>query len=142
METVKGVSPVNERQKIELVGTYSGGTFTISWDPGGGTETTAAIAYSAIAATVQAALEGLATPTIGDFLVTGNAGGPWYVSFQGTYAATDVNLMSVDGTNLSGAADAIKIETVTEGRASAGEIQSLAVAPHTSQDTAASGVLI
>ena len=66
--------------------------------------------------------------------MTGNAGGPWYVTFQGTYAATNVNLMSVDGTNLSGAADALKIETVVEGRASAGEIQSLSISPYTSED--------
>ena len=67
VQTVKGVSPVNERQKIELIGNYTGGTFTISWDPGSGTETTAAIAYDATAATVQAALEALTTPSAGTF---------------------------------------------------------------------------
>lgn len=126
VETVAGVEGVNERQKIELIGSYSGGTFTITWDAGSGDETTGNIAHNASAATIQAALEALTTPTAGDFVVTGSAGGPWYVTFQGTYAETNVNLMSVDGTNLTGGGS-VDVETTTPGAASSNEVQYLLV---------------
>lgn len=124
--TVTGAEGVNERQRITLIGTYSGGTFTLSWDPGGGTETTGNIAYDATAADVQSALEALTTPGPGDFAVTGSAGGPWFVSFEGTYAETDVNLMSVDGTNLTGGGS-VDVETTTPGVSSSNEVQYLLV---------------
>src|SRR4029078_2123555 len=50
VETTKGVAPVNEVHKITLVGNYSGGTFTITYNFGGGNETTGTIAYNATAA--------------------------------------------------------------------------------------------
>lgn len=92
--TQSAVTAANEVQQVSLTGNPTGGTFTLTWDPGGGDETTASIAYDASASTVQTALEGLATPTAGDFLVGGSAGGPWSVEFKGTYAATNVNAMS------------------------------------------------
>ncbi len=121
-ETTAGFAGRNEVQKLQLVGTYSGGTFTISWDAGSGTETTAGIAYNATPADVQTALENLATPVPGDFLVTGQSGGPWYVTFKGNYAETDVNLMSLDGTNLTGNGDVV-IDTITEGSEYSNTIQ-------------------
>lgn len=93
----------NEQQQISLSGSPTGGDFDLTWDPGGGGETAANIAYNASAATVQAALEGLATPGPGDFSVSGAAGGPWIVEFTGTYAATNVAAITGDGDDLTGA---------------------------------------
>ena len=127
-EEVQGAEAVNEVQKLELVGTYTGGTFTITWNPGAGNETTTTIAHNATAATVQTALEGLATPVAGDFLVTGGPGPStaWFVQFQGTYAATDVNTMTVDGTSLIGNGT-VTVTTKTPGTGKSDEIQRLGV---------------
>jgi hypothetical protein len=48
----------------------TGGTFTITWNG----QTTAVIAYNAVAATVQAALEALSNINVGDVVVTGGVG--------------------------------------------------------------------
>lgn len=112
--TQNAVASTNEKQRIELSGNVTSGTFTLTWDPGGGDETTGNIAYNASASTVQTALEGLATPTAGDFSVTGVAGGPWVVEFTGSYAAADVNAITGDGSSLSGAgSQAIAVASVT-----------------------------
>lgn len=120
-ETTPGVSPVNEVQKLELIGTYTGGTFTLTFDG----QTTGAIAYNATDATVKAALEALSNIAVGDVAVTGGPGpaSPWFVTFQGAYAATDVNLITVDGTNLTGGGS-VTVETVTEGGGLSDEVQS------------------
>lgn len=89
---------VNEVEQITVAGGPSGGTFTLTFNA----QTTAAIAYDATAATVLAALEGLATPVPGDFSVVGNAGGPWVVTFTGAYEKTNVTEITGDGTNLTG----------------------------------------
>jgi len=73
----------------------TGGTFTLTFDG----QTTAAIAYNAAAATVAAALELLSN--IDDVSVTGSAGGPWDVEFNGRYNRSDVSLMSGDGSSLT-----------------------------------------
>lgn len=93
----EAAAAVNEVETVTVSGA-SGGTFTLTFNA----ETTGAIAYNASAATVQAALEGLATPVPGDFSVAGADGGPWSVTFTGAYAATDVTEMTGDGTNLTG----------------------------------------
>ena len=93
----------NEQQQISLSGFPTGGDFDLTWDPGGGGETAANITYNASAAAVQTALEGLTTPGPGDFSVTGAAGGPWIVEFTGTYAKTNVNTITGDGSDLTGA---------------------------------------
>ena len=102
-KTQDSVAAVNEVQQVTLTGDVTGGTYTLTWDPGGGDETTGTIDYDATSDEVQTALEGLTTPTSGDFSVTGVDGGPWLVEFTGTYAATDVNEMSGSGSGLTGA---------------------------------------
>lgn len=94
----EATAAVNEVETVQLTGGPTGGTFTLTFNA----ETTGAIAYNASAATVLAALEGLATPVPGDFTVTGSAGGPWTVTFTGAYAATNVTAMTGDGTSLTG----------------------------------------
>jgi hypothetical protein len=100
--TQASVAAKNEKQQVSLTNNPTGGTFTLTWDPGAGDETTGNIAHDASASTVQTALEGLTTPTAGDFSVTGSDGGPWVLEFKGTYAATNVNEMDGSGTNLTG----------------------------------------
>jgi len=68
--------------------TATGGTFTLTFNA----VTTAAIAEAATAVTVQAALVALSTVGTGNVVVTGNAGGPWTVTFIGTLANTGLAL--------------------------------------------------
>lgn len=89
---------VNEIETVTLDSGPTGGTFTLTFNG----ETTAGIAYDASAATVQAALEALATPVPGDFSVSGADGGPWSVTFTGAYAGTDVTEMTGSGASLTG----------------------------------------
>lgn len=128
VETTPGVEAVNEVQKIELVGTYSGGTFTLTIDPGGGDETTGNIAYNASAATVQAAIEALTSFSEGDVAVTGGPGpsSAWFVTFKGSFAGTNMNPFSVDGTNLTGNGN-VTITTTTQGGNLSDEIQTVAI---------------
>lgn len=74
----------------------TGGTFTLSF----GGQTTAAIAYNASAGTVETALENLST--IDDIAVSGSAGGPYAVTFQGTHAGTNVAVLTPDFSALTG----------------------------------------
>ncbi|WP_278465791.1 LamG-like jellyroll fold domain-containing protein [Gimesia maris] len=95
----------NEVQVVTLGGTAAtGGTFTLTFNG----ETTATIAYNADAATVQSALEGLSSYGSGDFAVTGSAGGPWTVTFTGSLAGTNVSLMTINVTNLTGAVNEVQ----------------------------------
>jgi hypothetical protein len=126
VETTKGVAAVNEVHKITLTGNYSGGTFTITYDFGGGAETTAAIAYNATAAAVQTALEGLTTPVPGDVAVTGGPGpnSPWFVTWKGAFAGINVNLGTINGASLTGNGT-VTIATTTDGNGRSDEIQLL-----------------
>lgn len=109
--TQVGIAARNEQQRVSLAESAASGTFTLTWNPGSGNETTTTIAYNASASTVQSALEGLATPAPGDFTVTGSAGGPWTVEFDGTYAETDVNTMTGNGASLVAANQSDLTET-------------------------------
>lgn len=98
----------NEKQVITLGGTAAtGGTFTLTFND----ETTTPIAYNASAATVESALEGLASYSSGDFTVTGSAGGPWTVEFIGTLAGTNVSIMTIDVSGLTGGVN--EVQTIT-----------------------------
>lgn len=90
----------NEQESIVLQGSPSGGTFTLTFNA----ETTSGIAYNASAATVQAALEGLATPVPGDFSITGGPlpSTPILVEFKGAYAKTNVTEVTGSAASLTG----------------------------------------
>jgi hypothetical protein len=62
-------------------GSVDSGTFTITDTDAG--QTTAAIAYNASAATLQAAMRAGLSGNFGTCVVTGNAGGPWTVDAVG-----------------------------------------------------------
>ncbi|MCH9725553.1 MAG: hypothetical protein K0U86_11730 [Planctomycetes bacterium] len=101
--TVSIGSGNNEVQVITLSGTAAtGGTFTLTFDG----QTTGNIAYNASAATVDAALEALSNIGAGDVTVTGT--GPWTVEFTGALAGTNVALMTIETTNLTGGVNEIQ----------------------------------
>lgn len=68
--------------------TATGGTFALTFNAA----TTTAIAEAATAPTVQAAIAALSTVGTGNVVVSGNAGGPFTVTFMGTLADTALPL--------------------------------------------------
>jgi hypothetical protein len=113
----------NEQQKIQIDDAVSGGTFKLQY----GGEDTSDIAFGANAATVQAALEALSTIGTGKVTVAG-ASPEWTVTFVSTLAATDVALITGDGTNLTGGdLTDVDITETTTGNPAVNEVQTLTV---------------
>ena len=109
---------VNEGQTVTITGTPTGGTFTLTWQG----ETTAAIAFNATAAAVEAALEALSVINVGDVAVTGGPGpGTAYVvTFSGQYHGENVAAMTASGASLTGGSSpAVAVTTSTAGGSSA-----------------------
>jgi hypothetical protein len=101
-------APLNEQQRVRLEhplaaigGSITGGTFRLTFNG----EQTAAIAFNATAADVDAALEALSTVGAGNVAVSGAAGGgsgaTWIAEFTGTLAGIDVAPMTIDGSALT-----------------------------------------
>lgn len=109
-ETATAISTSNNELQ-EVIVDATGGTFTLTFD----SETTGALAFDATAATIQIAMEGLATPVAGDILVTGAAGGPWTFEFTQAYAATNVDQMTTDDALLTGGSAAAVVITRRNG---------------------------
>lgn len=103
----------NEKQSAVKTGAPTGGTFTLTWSG----QTTAAIAFNADAATVQAALEALSNIAPGDVSVTTVPLG-WLVEFTGTLRRTNVAAMTASGAGLTGGSSP-SIAIVTEQAGSA-----------------------
>jgi len=108
-----GNVPNNKRQLITVSAT--GGTFTLT--TGTPANQTAPIPFDAAAAVLQGALE--ATPTLdpGDVAVSGAAGGPWTVEFEGAQAdRDDIGLSApVAGNLLTGGAQSVTVGTIVSG---------------------------
>jgi hypothetical protein len=107
----------NEGQTVTITGTPTGGTFTLTWQG----ETTAAIAYNATAAAVEAALEALSAVNAGDVAVTGGPGPgtPYVVTFSGQYHGENVAAMTASGASLTGGSSpAVAVTTSTAGGSS------------------------
>lgn len=104
----------NEVQTLTEGTNITAGTFTITF----GGQTTAAIAWDATAAQVQAALEALSTIGVGNIAVTGMSGGltaaPATLTFQNALGYTNVAQVTVDVTSLTGT---ITVATATAGSA-------------------------
>ena len=95
----------NNVQTITKTGTVSGGTATIEVVyPDGHSETTAAIAFDAAAATIQAALVALASLAGGDVTVTGGpfSTNPVVITFAGAYANTAMGVCNVNFGSITG----------------------------------------
>ena len=93
--------------------------------------TSPALDFDATALEVETALEGLSN--IDAVSVTGNDGGPYTVTFQGTNAGTDVPLMTADASGLSGCS--VAVVTTQEAAAAVNEIQSVSLDSGTSGGT-------
>jgi hypothetical protein len=107
----------NEVQTATITGSPTGGTFTFTLDG----ETTAAIAYNATAATVQAALLAMSNLNPGDVTVTGSAGGPYTITFAGARKGTDVPALTASASLTGGTTPGVTIATGTAGGSSASD---------------------
>ncbi|MEU1078154.1 MULTISPECIES: hypothetical protein [unclassified Streptomyces] len=101
----------NEVQTATITGAPTGGTFTLTFSG----QTTAAIAYNATAAAVQAALEALSNVTPGDIVVTGNAGGPYTLTFGGQYLGDNVASVTATASLTGGTTPGVTMATSTAG---------------------------
>lgn len=108
------VGGASEGQTVTLDATA--GTFALTFDG----ETTAAIAYNAAASAVQSALLALSNLQSGDVTVTGNAGGPYTVTFAGQYAGQNVPALVSDVSALEKGAGGAGSGTATVATVGAG----------------------
>jgi hypothetical protein len=90
VQTTPAVNGIGEVQRYTLTGDPFGGTLTLTV----GANTTGAIAYNASAATVQTALEGLASVGSGKVVCTG---GPWPTAIVATFASSLGNVAQATG---------------------------------------------
>lgn len=101
---------VNQVNVVTITGGPTGGTFTITVNG----QTTAGIAYNAVASAVQSALEALSNVAPGDVTVTGSAGGPYTLTFAGALANQAITV-SASGASLTGGTPAAAATTTTPG---------------------------
>jgi len=104
-------APASCVQTITLTAA-TGGTFTLTFEG----ETTSALAFDAAAAAVQTALRALAAIGATGVTVSGSAGGPYTVTFAGTLANKDVQLIDANGASLTGVGAAIAAAMTTAGK--------------------------
>jgi hypothetical protein len=108
-----GASP-SEVQTLTVDG--NAGTYKITFDG----EQTAAIAFNATAAAVQAALEALSNVNPGDVVVTGGVGAagggtPYTLTFGGRYLGQNVPAITAQDVDLAGGGDALTVATLVAG---------------------------
>lgn len=87
--SVTGSAGNSSVQLITIAGGPTGGTFTLSF----GAYTTGALGYHALASDVQAALVALTSIGSSNVAVSGSAGGPYTVTFQGSLATEPQTLI-------------------------------------------------
>lgn len=105
-------APAAEAQTIQVTGTPSGGDFKLSVNG----EVTAAIAYNADAAAVQAAIVALSNFAAGDVTVTGTT--TKTITFGGAYANVDVpTILLADNDLTGGSSPTVAIATTAPGGA-------------------------
>lgn len=130
--TAYSATAINEIQMVTLTnGPHAGGTFTLTCRG----ETTAGIAYNATAAAVKSALEALGNIDTDDITVTGNAGGPYTITFvgSGSSLAGEYPPMSGSGASLTGAfgtfltGDSSRVTIVQQAKAAVNEQQMISL---------------
>lgn len=105
---------VNEVQKITFSAVPVKGEFTVTFDG----ETTAKVAHNVSAANLQAALLALPQLDAGDVVVTGEAKGPYTLTFGGAYAGVNVPEVTTTDTAVEAAEEGESetvVSTVTAG---------------------------
>jgi hypothetical protein len=108
---IRTVSSANGNEVQTVTITATGGHFHLIFSG----QTTAEIAYDALATAVKTALEALSNVGTNNVNVTGNAGGPYTVEFQGTLANIAVATMTTDATALTGVDPTAVVAVVHEG---------------------------
>lgn len=101
----------SEVQTVTITGSPTGGTFTLTYSG----QTTSGIAYNAAASAVQSALAALSNIGSGNVAVTGSAGGPYTVTFQGSLAHTNVAQMTATSSLTGGTSPNVSVSTGTGG---------------------------
>jgi hypothetical protein len=102
----------NEVQTVTITGSPTGGTFKLGLDG----SVTSDIAPDATASAVGSALVALPTIGTGNVAVTGSAGGPYTVTFQGALANRGHSLLTKDSLLLTGGTTPnISIDYTTSG---------------------------
>ena len=94
---------------ITITGAPTGGTFTLNYEG----QVTTAIPRAAPASTVRLALEALSNLAPGDVAVTGNDGGPYTITFQGTLFARQITALTA--TAALTPSGGVTIATTTQG---------------------------
>jgi hypothetical protein len=113
-EVADNVIEVSERQSVAVKGTS--GTYTLTYSG----QTTAAIDFDETPENVQAALVALSNLAPGDVVVSGGVGNaagdsPYYLTFGGTLADTDVAEVTATDVDLAGTGHGVTIATVSPG---------------------------
>jgi hypothetical protein len=119
--TRAGAEHVNEQQVVTV--DAASGHFTLTF----GAATTDPLAFDATAAAVQSALEGLAGIGTGNVVVSGDAGGPWTVEFQGDLAAQNVDELTAASVDLLTGTPIVAVAVVAAGQDVGGEIKKYVV---------------
>ena len=140
----------NEVQTITPAGTWTSGTYTLEVTYANGTsETTAAIALTATAATIKTALAALNGLTDADLTVTGgplNATGPVVpvvITFIGAYANTPMAMILINVTGIVGGGTATVAETTGGSSASVFQLWNYTTGDYVNYtDSIANGVYV
>lgn len=101
----------DEVQTVTISGSPTGGTFTLTF----GGQTTTALAYNATAGDVRRALEALSTIGEGNVTVSGNAGGPYIVTFVYDLGSANQAIMTAAHTFTGGSSPNIAVAETTAG---------------------------
>lgn len=101
----------DEVQTVSLTGNPTGGHFTLTFDG----ETTSNIQHDATATTVHTRLESLGTVPADSIAVTGNAGGPWTITFENELGSKNVSTLTGADTLTGGTSPAVSVSTTTQG---------------------------
>jgi hypothetical protein len=102
------IAGTNAVQTVTLGGAFAAGD-TVAYTFGG--QSTAALAYNASAATIQAASQALSTIGAGNCLVTGLAGGPYTFTFVGALGYQVVGAITTTPVSVSTTGTATVVQT-------------------------------
>ncbi|MAT16799.1 MAG: hypothetical protein CMJ46_16190 [Planctomyces sp.] len=98
----QGVAPVNQKIKLELPSSVTGGTWNLTINWGTGNQSYNSIPWNVSAATLQAGIiSNMAGASSGDVLVLETAAHTYELTIQGSYAGSNV-IVTADGANLTG----------------------------------------